>query len=39
MARLRSIVIDDDAPVEPLARRLVGLGATAGVVSPPPAGW
>lgn len=39
LARLRSIVIDDDAPVESLARRLVGLGATAGVVSPPAAGW
>jgi hypothetical protein len=39
LARLRAIVVDDDTPVEPLARRLVGLGATAGVVSPPAAGW
>jgi hypothetical protein len=39
LARLRAVVVDDGAPVEALARRLVGLGAETGVVSPPPRGW
>ena len=39
LARLRAVVIDDDAASESLARRLVGLGAETGIVSPPADGW
>jgi hypothetical protein len=39
LARLRAIVVDDGEPAEALARRLVGLGAETGVVSPPARGW
>lgn len=39
LERLRAVVVDDETPVDALARRLVALGAETGVVSPPPRGW
>lgn len=39
LARLRAVMIDDDDASGSLARRLVGLGAETGIVSPPANGW